>query len=73
MKAEHVLSLHAFDHASYGSLFLVHDADLVRQTRMPISDLRDNLESTEQEGLVERFRVENPVGFNVLITARSRL
>ncbi len=51
----------------------VHDADIARHTRMPISDVRDYLESLEFAGLVERVRVENPDGFRVLITAKGRI
>ena len=51
----------------------VHDAHIARHNRMPISDVRFRLESMEQEGLIERVRVENPDGFRVLITAKGRL
>jgi len=73
MKEQYKLILNAWNHTSDGLLSPIHDADLARLTKTPISDLRDYLESMEQEGLIERVRVENPDGFNVLITAQGRL
>ena len=68
MKEQYKLILNAWNPASDGLLSPIHDADLARLTKMPPFDLRNHLESMEQEGLIERVRVENPDGFNVLIT-----
>jgi formylglycine-generating enzyme required for sulfatase activity len=73
MKEQYKLILNAWNHASDGLLSPIHDADLARLTKTPPFDLRNHLESMEQEGLIERVRVENPDGFNVLITALGRL
>ena len=73
MKEQYKLILNAWTHASDGLLSPIHDADLARLTKTPILDLRNHLESMEQEGLIERVRVENPDGFNVLITALGRI
>ena len=72
MKEQYKLILNEWDHASDGLLSPIHDADLARLTEMPFLDLRYHLESMEQEGLIERVRVENPNGFKVLTTALGR-
>ena len=73
MKEQYKLILNAWNPASDGLLSPIHDADLARLTKTPPFDLRNHLESMEQEGLIERVRVENPDGFNVLITALGRI
>ena len=73
MREQHKLILREWDRASDGLLSPIHDADLARLTKTPPFDLRNHLESMEHEGLVERVRVENPDGFNVLITALGRI
>src|SRR5271166_2368135 len=73
MKEQYKLILNEWDHASDGLLSPIHDADLARVTKTPLFDLRNHLESMEQEGLIERVRVENPDGFKVLTTALGRI
>ena len=73
MKEQYKLILNAWNPASDGLLSPIHDANLARLTKTPPFDLRNHLESMEQEGLIERVRVENPDGFNVLITALGRI
>ena len=73
MKEQYKLILKEWNHAPDGLLSPIHDADLARLTKTPPFDLRNHLESMEQEGLIERVRVENPDGFNVLITALGRI
>ena len=73
MKEQYKLILDAWTHASNGLLSPIHDANLARLTKTPPFDLRNHLESMEQEGLIERVRVEDPDGFNVLITALGRI
>src|SRR5271157_1064762 len=73
MKEQYKLILKEWNHAPDGLLSPIHDADLARLTEMPFLDLRNYLEGMEQEGLIERVRVENPDGFNVLITALGRI
>ena len=73
MKEQYKLILNEWDHASDGLLSPIHDADLARLTEIPFLDMRDYLEGMEQEGLIERVRVENPDGFNVLTTALGRI
>ena len=68
MKEQYKLILNEWDHASDGLLSPIHDADLARLTEIPFLDMRDYLEGMEQEGLIERVRVENPDGFYVLTT-----
>ena len=72
MKEQYKLILKEWDHAPDGLLSPIHDADLARLTKTPPFDLRNHLESMEQEGLIERVRVENPDGFKVLTTALGR-
>ena len=72
MKEQYKLILNEWDHASDGLLSPIHDADLARLTKTSPFDLRNHLESMEQEGLIERVRVENPDGFKVLTTALGR-
>src|SRR5271157_1284285 len=72
MEEQYKLILNEWDHASDGLLSPIHDADLARLTKTSPFDLRNHLESMEQEGLIERVRVENPDGFKVLTTALGR-
>ena len=73
MKDEDALVLSACEDAASGPSGSVHDLDIALRTRLPISDVRDYLESLEQAGLVERVRVENPDGFKVFITSKGRI
>src|SRR5271166_6042907 len=73
MREEHKLILNEWDYASNELLTPIFDEDLARLNKMLISDFQHHLESMEQEGLVERVRVENPDGFNVLITPKGRI
>ena len=72
MEGTELLILQACNYLAADEYGFVLDADLARHTRIPITDVRDCLESLEQNGFILLVRLENPDGLKAKVEPRGR-
>ena len=72
MEGTELLILQACNRVAADEYGFVLDADLARHTQIPITDVRDCLESLEQNGFISLVRLENPDGLKAKVEAKGR-
>ena len=72
MKGTELLILQACTRVEGDEYGFVLDADLARHTQIPITDVRDYLESLEQSGFISLVRLEHPDGLKASVEAKGR-
>ena len=72
MEGTELLILQACNCLAADEYGFVLDVDLARHTRILITDVRDCLESLEQNGFISLVRLENPDGLKAKVEAKGR-